>query len=611
MYNLIRNPNITASHLFRADIFWDSDTDTTFNPAAINTDAPLSSFVKHMRADYQPWKIDIEGFTLQRTIVRQLVPRNPDLDKTLAQTCHFLSGGYDWQDSREENHSTTFKCGCEEHLVIYLPHASSGEEVPWYHPPVQALSFLHSTHPDHDRGAILSIHYSQFDANSNAELLPRTEKTLKNLLTTIHKHSTSGQKYVKKVHHDQIIPQKRFQDTYTRLKHKYAKQLIANWREQTAVGKSVFEDLGIAAFLIELWNDEYGSAKGNNGNDRHFPGFVDLACGNGCLVLILRSEGYDGWGFDARSRKTWEAFPPFIQDSLKEMILVPSILGLQACPEDANTQNNDLSSRHADGHHSRPLPAVHNGIFPPGTFLISNHADELTPWTPLLAYLINSPFIAIPCCSHTLDGSKYRYPRRYVELTKSTLAQSDTSSPSSKTAVTEERMATPVSDNVQQREAHTPPSPASGPGEAAKRSLKEGSPPSAYATLIAYVTELAASLGYHPEKEILRIPSTRNVCIIARCVVPQVRNAAYATVRDGQDSAVYEVHPSRGEEDVDETLSRGTSLGPDEMSAEERMRREDVVKKIVARDARKSLEEVAVGFKQRAMRVYESKGRNH
>ena len=41
----------------------------------------------------------------------------------------------------------------------------------------------------------------------------------------------------------------------------------------------------------------------------------------------------------------------------------------------------------------------------PGVFLIGNHADELTPWVPVLATLCEaSGYLSIPCCPWGFDG---------------------------------------------------------------------------------------------------------------------------------------------------------------------------------------------------------------
>jgi len=95
--------------------------------------------------------------------------------------------------------------------------------------------------------------------------------------------------------------------------------------------------------------------------------------------------------------------------------------------------------------------------FPENTFIIGNHSDELTCWIPLLGY----PFMVIPCCSHALSGAKIRYSPRKQQ--KSNQLQ-----------------------NV-----------------------------STYGALVDHTEDLAKQMGWIVEKEMLRIPSTRNAAIIA------------------------------------------------------------------------------------------------
>lgn len=166
------------------------------------------------------------------------------------------------------------------------------------------------------------------------------------------------------------------------------------------------------------------------------PNFVDIGCGNGLLVHILLEEGYVGWGFDARRRKSWSSWSEKAQNNMKELVLMPSY-----------SQSN--GHVHGDG--------FHDGIFPKGTFIISNHADELTGHTPILATISESPFMMIPCCSHALSGKRFRA---------------------------------------------APPKGLAGA--------------SAYASLVAWVSDLAAECGWDVEKDMLRIPSTRNVALIGR-----------------------------------------------------------------------------------------------
>ena len=272
--------------------------------------------------------------------------------------------------------------------------------------------------------------------------------------------------------HDQVISQERFQNLYAVLKGKYAKGLIQGWMESTDSSKHVFEDLGIAAFLIELWKDMYLpiSASENELKEdttdtrREFPGFVDIGCGNGLLVYILNKEGYRGWGFDARSRKSWAQYTLPSNESpsgnnLEQRLLVPSVVHI---PQDA---------------YDLPESKIHNGEFPDGQFLISNHADELTPWTPIISILsayrastsgdtkdtnLTNPFISIPCCSHSLTGARYR-----------------------------------------------PPPPRKLP-------RNEGKGQSSYASLVDWTEQIAEECGWVVEREMLRIPSTRNTCLLGR-----------------------------------------------------------------------------------------------
>ncbi|KAL2068970.1 hypothetical protein VTL71DRAFT_15308 [Oculimacula yallundae] len=428
MLNLIRNPNLNSNHLFRADIA---------------LDRPFEGEVE-FESDIEPRIAQFRGFTLQNVMVRTMIPRNVLVDKPLDQTCMF------YRRVTEEGEILS--------LVIYLPHISSPSESPFYHPAVHGIGFLHTFNPTTKQG-VVSIHYSFFESEPRSEKL---ERTALHLLATTHKHGQgSAAGYIKRVHHDVILPQAQVQNTYARLKSKYARDLVQRWVEVTDPGKHVFEDLSIAAFLIELWAEMY---KG-----KEFPGFVDIGCGNGLLVHILIEEGYSGWGFDARKRKSWQAWSSRAEENLKELVLIPSIIQTTpSCPPpDTTLPSTEVPNpSSASGmpkisdlsiFKDQQTPGTHNGIFPKGTFIVSNHADELTPWTPLLANISECPFMMIPCCSHALTGTRFRAP-----------------------------------------------------------APKDGSSSSAYASLVVWVTSLAKDCGWEVEKEMLRIPSTRNTALIGR-----------------------------------------------------------------------------------------------
>lgn len=436
MVNLIRNPNNNTSWLFRADILCDVEG------------ASLADPVPPALATETPELPRLRGFELARFMIRKFIPRNTLRDDPMNQSCLFYESALPAES--EDRHDG----GVQRTLVIYLPHASSGAKMPFYHPKVRGVAFLHEWTPASGSG-VISVSYQYFCDGDRSDV--KLTRTALQLLKVLYKHGqgrVAG--YQKRVHHDVLIPQARVQDTYSTLKQKYAKELIKGWLEDTDPFKHVFEDLSIAAFMIELWADMYGQGP--------FPGFVDIGCGNGLLVHVLSREGYHGWGFDARARKSWKIYstvrtsPPGSSDpegsSLQQLVLLPPPVSRAG-----------LANMSTDGF-SEDL--VHDGCFPRGTFIISNHADELTPWTPILAAISDCPFIMIPCCSHDLTGSKYRAP--------------------------------------------------------APKDKSKGE--SIYASLVEWVAGIAKDCGWLVEQEMLRIPSTRNTALVGRNKDPEVDPSA-------------------------------------------------------------------------------------
>jgi tRNASer (uridine44-2'-O)-methyltransferase len=416
MTNFIENPNLNTTWLFRADILYDN------NPQEDNQEAASENNVDAQAA---PILTEVQGFQRQRTLIRRLIPRNEKRDAPLNQTCTF------YKSLQQDN--------VVKSLVIYTPHCPSVEDLPFYHPKVNGIAHLHEWNPSTQQGTI-SLHFLHYSNQLQDDT--KLIRTAYHLLEILHKHGRSRVNggYVKRVHHDVIVPRSKFQDRFAELKAKYARPIIETWAESTDPDKHVFEDLSIAAFLIELWADMY--------KDTPFPGFVDIGCGNGLLVYILTKEGYSGWGFDARARKSWGQYQSTVScspsgSSLEARLLLPSVVPQPAsfhALDDAVAEN------------------IHDGMFPPGTFIISNHADELTPWTPILATLSSCPFIMIPCCSHNLTGEKWRAP---------------------------------------------PP-----------RDKSKGK--STYASLVDWVVRIGEDCGWEIETEMLRIPSTRNTGLVGR-----------------------------------------------------------------------------------------------
>ena len=523
--NLLKNPNINSSLLFRADVLYDSLSELT----DVQVSDSEGNQLRHWLQEYNVQDGQLPGFEVKRTIIRRMIPRNPQLDKPIAQTCLLLKS------------STDSTGDLKRSLVIYIPHASSIDEVPWYHPRVQSLAYMHCWNPtaysEKPQGTI-SLHYRLYPSES-LPLSSRLLRTGQHLLSTIHKHGQGRLTgYMKRVHHDQMFSQQRVQNTYTELKQRHAQRLCDRWVEKTEPSKHVFEDLGIAAFLIELWKDMYDGGNGsvNQDGDGHtsnrgvFPGFVDIGCGNGVLVDTLLREGYSGWGFDARRRKTWDTFDGSIQDKLKEMILVPQpLFELRHDPmypiyANGGILSEGLSSAITVERAVGELPAWHNGVFRQGTFIISNHADELTPWTPLLASISSSPFLAIPCCSHNLSGLRFRAPSVFNNNSADALAPSYFSAHVNKSKSIAIAIACPDNDEI------FSPGPEQGDLKDlnAKARAKQ---PSAYSSLCDWVAHLAARVGYKVEREMLRMPSTRNVGIVGRALMPEFREQTLDTRR--------------------------------------------------------------------------------
>jgi tRNASer (uridine44-2'-O)-methyltransferase len=144
---------------------------------------------------------------------------------------------------------------------------------------------------------------------------------------------------------------------------------VDKWEEATDPQKYVYEDVGIAAFLIAMWETERTQLIKqfpDKYNDDYRQTFVDLGCGNGFLVYLLESEGYHGYGIDILKRKIWDKFPPNVRN-IEEPI--------------------------------HPETAKYEGV----DWILANHSDELTPWIPFIASRTNSRFWVLPCCEWTFD----------------------------------------------------------------------------------------------------------------------------------------------------------------------------------------------------------------
>lgn len=529
---LLANPNLNSTHLFRADILFDSAGELQ-SPAAKEKEASPNEIVNskleaqlaQLQTEVQPRDAEsVAGYALERTVVRRFIPRNAQLDRALDQTCHI----YLTIDDRDVTGKDKSKLG-RKLLIVSIPHVDSAGEMPWYHPTVRALAYLYEWNkPAEKQGVstgIYSIHFQSFEIASPPPLPTRLHRTILSLVKTqirLAKASPSAKKPDEqsskpvKTPQDNIVLQHKLQNTYAVLKTKYAPDLIRDWVETTEPGKHVFEDICIAAFLIELWRIMYKvrpqceKSKADAEDDASFPSFVDMACGNGVLVYLLNMEGYRGTGYDARQRKTWSIFPETIQANLHETICIPK-------PFIDALENTSASS-------PNPILEVqsrtHNGIFEPGTFIISNHADELTTWTPLLAALSNPespcPFLAIPCCSHGLSGARIRYPPPGSKAVMGSPFESKMSTRSDHVSKKLDELDITDPDVDQPAEGDLKALRAAKYNTATTESPVIAGDKSAYSSLTTQVVRLASALEMKPVTTRLRIPSTRNIGIVCQ-----------------------------------------------------------------------------------------------
>lgn len=147
---------------------------------------------------------------------------------------------------------------------------------------------------------------------------------------------------------------------YNMMKQKYGRQFVKNWTEKTDPKKFVYEDCGIASYLLEFWSIRECTPRK----------FLDIGCGNGLLVNLLNKEGVNGIGIDMRNRKIWT-------DQLKDTNLIEAVI-------DPSQKEN----------------LILDGV----DYLIGNHSDEITPWIPVMAARRNCGFFMLPCCPFNFHG---------------------------------------------------------------------------------------------------------------------------------------------------------------------------------------------------------------
>lgn len=417
--DLVRYPERTSTSILRADI--------------LTTSTDASKTASSLLPDPSQWSFD-------KCIERKLLAKNPQRDEEMLQDCCFYHRNVE---------RTGDTCNLSASLVILEPRKK--DRIPFYHPQVAAIALYHSEEK-------VQISFVPLldgtNVHARTEVQNRNNRTLLHLLSIVHKHSTGTfSNYKKRVNHDLVVGKEDWQDSYVELKRKYAKEYIEKWVEETDPKKHVFEDLGITAFLINLWKQTSCVVPCR---------FVDVGCGNGLLVDLLRREGWHGYGFDARHRKSWAMYNELTD--LREMVICPSFL------EDSEQPHEETNNPGCTAVKPNSIE-IHQGVFSGDEFLIGNHADELTPYIPLLSasaslrelptiessdgqtVISRAGFIIIPCCTFAFDGQKHQ-----------------------------------------------------GLSTVGGR----------YASYIKFLESVCRDVGWEVEREALRIPSTRNIALIGR-----------------------------------------------------------------------------------------------
>ncbi|KAK0553514.1 tRNA(Ser) Um(44) 2'-O-methyltransferase [Tilletia horrida] len=540
LQELIYHPERNSTTILRAEIL-DED------PEAANCMRPGESS-------------GASGWTRQRTMMRRLLPRRPALDWPLLQRCEF------WRRRRTADYRARNdpQDECEELTLIYTPlferrsEASESEqgnslrrkareyEIPFYHPKVRAIAFrfIRDSRPSPKYGneepkiyGTVRVDVCPFrlpdsmlfpDATTNPfPASHRLTRTIAALLQTLHAHTWGhAHDYVKRVQHDILVPRELYLDTYLLLKARHADRITRDlWVEKTDPVKHVFEDIGIAAWLMCLWKQTYSAATivdEEQTNDPERPwlrwprppgGFVDVGCGNGLLVHLLHLEGYGGFGMDLRERKSWNNWRADATaqgadhtTDLREVSLDLPSLVLRTSSDGTTYRNR-----------------TEEDFFPPGCFLIGNHADEITPWLPLLATAAVRPalvlsgeeigpaFANLACCPFRLDGTRvgsksYDYGGRtgiFQLLFGCSDADPLKHNDDAKRLVQETEEILLLGPNL---DAPSTNKTASASGKITSRSK-------AY---LHYLSHVQLQAGWKIEKEVLRIPSTKNWALVGR-----------------------------------------------------------------------------------------------
>ncbi|KAJ1984713.1 tRNA(Ser) Um(44) 2'-O-methyltransferase [Dimargaris verticillata] len=349
MEEWIQNPNLVLPPVAKAEIVHDNCVSSASRSA---TDPPPT----HELPTQQP-------MTLIRQTTRQLLPKRATHDAIITEQVRVYQGP-------------------AETRVEFSPCVARGEQgmadLPFYYPKFASFAYAYRAHPLSqlsedpevaDRGQ-LRIEFFMPPQQSIA-LTAKEEFVWQQLLRKLHKWCVAAMTgYRKRGQHDQLVAKEQYLAMYRQMKADYGALWVSTWPEKTDAAKFIYEDIGIASWLLCLWQQCIPPSVQATGARK----FMDLGCGNGFLVHLLVSKGYQGWGLDQAHRKIWSMYGP---------------------------------STHLIAETLYPMAAR----YPDTEWFIGNHADELVPWVPIIAARshYHAKVVVIPCCLYELSGQKYNH----------------------------------------------------------------------------------------------------------------------------------------------------------------------------------------------------------
>ena len=136
---------------------------------------------------------------------------------------------------------------------------------------------------------------------------------------------------------------------------------------------------------------------------------------------------------------------------------------------------------------------------PHGVFVIGNHADELTPYVPILSILYGaSGYLNIPCCPWDFDQKFTRANSGEYPLPIHDIEGADGRDKIS--------AGTEAGDAVEDSDQWIESLNLGG----------DGKPTSSYSVYRIWLARLTSWCGWETETEVLRIPSTRNWALVGK-----------------------------------------------------------------------------------------------